>query len=79
MPDEVRCTCARCRLHGLMGPAILITIGVLFLIQQFSNRFSFGELWPVILIVIGAVKLLEEMCIRDRFSCGRSARGGHLS
>jgi cell shape-determining protein MreD len=59
MPDEVRCTCARCRLHGLMGPAILITIGVLFLIQQFSNRFSFGELWPVILIVIGAVKLLE--------------------
>jgi cell shape-determining protein MreD len=59
MPDEVRCTCARCRLHGLMGPAILITIGVLFLIQQFSNRITFGELWPVILIVIGGVKLLE--------------------
>lgn len=57
--DRLRCTCARCRLHGLMGPAILITIGVLFLIQQFSNRITFGELWPVILIVIGAVKLLE--------------------
>jgi uncharacterized membrane protein len=42
-----------------MGPAILITIGVLFLIQQFSNRITFGELWPIILIVIGAVKLLE--------------------
>ncbi len=59
MSDETRCTCARCRLGGLMGPAILITIGVLFLIQQFSNRISFGELWPVILIVIGGVKLLE--------------------
>ncbi len=59
MPDETRCTCARCRMRGLMGPAILITIGVLFLIQQFSNRVSFGELWPVILIVIGAVKLIE--------------------
>jgi|HubBroStandDraft_1064217.scaffolds.fasta_scaffold2100631_2 cell shape-determining protein MreD len=57
--DKARCTCARCRLGGLMGPAILITIGVLFLIQQFSNRITFGELWPVILIVIGAVKLLE--------------------
>jgi hypothetical protein len=32
---------------------------VLFLIQQFSNRITFGELWPIILIVIGAVKLLE--------------------
>jgi hypothetical protein len=59
MSDNERCTCARCRVHGLMGPVILITVGVLFLIGQYSGRYSFGELWPVILIVIGAIKLLE--------------------
>ena len=59
MADSVRCNCPRCRVHGLMGPVILITVGVLFLIGQYSSRYSFGELWPVILIVIGAVKLLE--------------------
>ncbi|HXW18070.1 MAG TPA: DUF5668 domain-containing protein [Candidatus Acidoferrales bacterium] len=42
-----------------MGPVILITVGVLFLIGEYSGRYSFGELWPVILIVIGAMKLLE--------------------
>ena len=59
MADSVRCSCARCRMRGLMGPVILITVGVLFLIGQYSGRYSFGELWPVILIVIGAMKLLE--------------------
>jgi hypothetical protein len=61
MSDETqaKCRCARCRMGSLMGPVILITIGVLFLIGEFSNRVSFGELWPVILIAIGAVKLLE--------------------
>ena len=51
--------CTRCRSRGLMGPAILITVGVLFLIPQFVHRLDFGDLWPIILIVIGAVKLFE--------------------
>jgi len=59
MGDRVRCTCARCRLRGLMGPAILITLGVLFLVAEFSNRYSFGDLWPILLIVIGVIKLIE--------------------
>jgi uncharacterized membrane protein len=42
-----------------MGPVILITLGVLFLLPQFFQRVGFGDLWPIILIVIGAVKLLE--------------------
>jgi len=42
-----------------MGPAILITIGVLFLIGQFYGEFGFGRTWPVILLVIGAIKLIE--------------------
>jgi hypothetical protein len=42
-----------------MGPALLITIGVLFLIQQLHGGYGFGRTWPVILLVIGAIKLAE--------------------
>ncbi len=54
------CGCARCRAHGLMGPAILITVGLLFFIGQISWDYSFDRTWPVILIVIGVVKLLSD-------------------
>ncbi|HEV2315337.1 MAG TPA: DUF5668 domain-containing protein [Candidatus Acidoferrales bacterium] len=50
----------RCRTRGLMGPVILITIGVLFFIGQYNWHYSFERLWPVILIVIGVVKVLSE-------------------
>lgn len=46
------CHCARCRARGLMGPAILITIGVLFLLQEYF-WIRFEETWPALLIVIG--------------------------
>lgn len=38
------------------GPLILITIGVLFLLDRFTP-FGFTETWPVILIVVGVVAL----------------------
>jgi len=44
----------------MMGPLILIVLGVLFLLSNFfPNHFSFGQMWPVILIVIGVVKIVE--------------------
>jgi len=43
-----------------MGPVLLITIGVLFLVSQYS-MYSFGQLWPVILIAAGAVKVAESL------------------
>ena len=55
----VGCYCGRCRMRGLRGPVILITIGVLFLLPQFFYRIEFRDLWPVILIVIGVLMLLE--------------------
>jgi hypothetical protein len=58
MADEMRCSCARCSRRGLMGPVILITIGVLFLLEQLHVA-SFNHLWPVILLVVGVIKLLE--------------------
>jgi Domain of unknown function (DUF5668) len=57
----LRCSCQRCSIRGLMGPAILITIGVLFLVQQWHWAYRFGRTWPVILLVIGAVKLAEAL------------------
>jgi hypothetical protein len=46
---------------GLMtGPLILITLGVLFLLNNlYPGMFRFGRMWPVILIVIGLSKIAE--------------------
>jgi hypothetical protein len=52
------CQCARCRLGGILGPAILITLGVLILLSQ-AGMAQFDRTWPVILIVIGAIKILQ--------------------
>jgi hypothetical protein len=46
------------RRSSLMGPAVLITIGTLFLMESIDGP-NFGHTWPVLLLVIGAVKLLE--------------------
>jgi hypothetical protein len=58
MSDHIRCACRRCTIRGLMGPAVIITVGVLFLLDQVrGGDFSFGNTYPVILIVIGAISL----------------------
>lgn len=55
------CSCPRCRIHGMMGPVVLITIGVLFLLDQMGRAhwMDFGFTWPALLIVIGVVMLLS--------------------
>jgi len=41
-----------------MGPAVIITVGVLFLLDQMrGGNFSFSDTYPVILIVIGVISL----------------------
>jgi hypothetical protein len=52
------CVCERCRTNKLMGPAILVTVGILFLLDNISS-IGFGRTWPAILLVIGVVKLLQ--------------------
>ena len=60
MSDRVRCNCQQCAIRGLMGPAILVTLGILFLLDQLrGGYFSFGNTFPVILIVIGLAKVIE--------------------
>ncbi|HWZ42256.1 MAG TPA: DUF5668 domain-containing protein [Candidatus Saccharimonadales bacterium] len=46
------CPCHRCRARGLTGPVVLITLGALFLMENFQVLDS-EKTWPVILIVIG--------------------------
>src|SRR2546423_7813236 len=53
-----RCGCGNCRTRRLMGPAILVTLGVLVLRDSVSN-VEFHRTWPAILLVIGVVKLLQ--------------------
>jgi hypothetical protein len=52
------CQCVRCRTGRLMGPALLLAVGVLLLLQSLHVA-NFGRTWPVILLVVGAVKLLQ--------------------
>lgn len=46
------CPCLRCRSRGMMGGAILVTLGVLFLLENYGILY-FDATWPVLLIVIG--------------------------
>ena len=44
----------------MLGPLLLIVIGVLFLLNNmYPEVFRFGKMWPVILIVIGLAKVFE--------------------
>jgi hypothetical protein len=52
------CQCDRCRMRRTIGPAVILTIGTLFLLQSL-DVVSFDRTWPAILLVIGIVKLLQ--------------------
>jgi len=39
-----------------MGPAVLITLGLLFLLANLQG-YPFERTWPILLIVIGAIKV----------------------
>ena len=60
----IGCQCEHCRTRKLMGPAMLVTLGVLFLLDSVS-RVGFGKTWPAILLVIGVVKLMQSNASLD--------------
>ncbi|MGA9640928.1 MAG: DUF5668 domain-containing protein [Terriglobales bacterium] len=63
-------TCRR----RLMGPAVLFTIGTLFLLENLEVA-GFHRTWPVILLVVGAVKLFERSGL-DPYAAANPACGG---
>jgi hypothetical protein len=65
MSDRIRCHCRRCTIRSLMGPAVIITVGVLFLLQETRSGFSFGQTFPVILIVVGIISLASSLAPTD--------------
>jgi hypothetical protein len=59
-----RCYCDNCRTRRLIGPAILVTIGILGFVDSFRELHFFS--WVgAILIVIGVVKLLQNNASRQ--------------
>jgi len=52
------CRCVRCLAWDMMGAAMLITLGVLFLLSTMAH-IRFHNTFPVILIVIGVVLFLR--------------------
>jgi hypothetical protein len=63
MGTRFRCSCPRCTLRGLMGPAVIITIGLLLLLQETGrgSAFHMNNTYPVILIVMGAILLASAL------------------
>jgi LiaI-LiaF-like transmembrane region/B-box zinc finger len=61
-----RCYCDRCRMRGVMGAAVLITVGLLGLLDSFGHGWN--RTWPIVLIVIGLVKILQ----------GHASSAGHV-
>jgi Domain of unknown function (DUF5668)/B-box zinc finger len=56
--SPTRCYCDRCRTRRLMGPAVLVTVGIVFLLDAFTH-ISASRTWPAIVLAIGIVKLLQ--------------------
>jgi hypothetical protein len=52
------CRCVRCQASGLMGAAILVTLGVLWLLHN-SSVVRFGESFPILFLVGGGVLLIS--------------------
>jgi hypothetical protein len=46
-------------LTDLMGPVVLVTVGVLFLLDNVSWHLRFHNTWPILLIVIGGMKVIQ--------------------
>jgi len=51
------CSCARCRAHNLMGAAVLITVGVLALLDIYHIA-PFDRTFPILFLVICGVLLV---------------------
>jgi hypothetical protein len=66
MSNGVRCHCQSCTIRGLTGPAVVITVGVLFLLHQVhGGSVYFGNTWPVIILVIGLLHLASALSSRE--------------
>ena len=59
-------------LTAVRGPVLLITLGVLFTMDQFGS-VDFSRTWPVLIIVFGVLKLMERSATRGETGTCRAA------
>jgi hypothetical protein len=62
--NRVRCNCPHCRVACLMGPLMLITVGAIFLVAQYT-RYGIGDLWPLFMIVPGIIMLAQSFASKE--------------
>jgi len=66
MSNQVRCNCRSCTIRSLTAPAVVITVGLLFMLDRLNGgHFDFSNTWPVILVVIGLLQLASAFAPRD--------------
>ncbi|HXM67359.1 MAG TPA: DUF5668 domain-containing protein [Candidatus Acidoferrum sp.] len=53
-----RCGCGRCSTRCLMGPAMVLTTGILFMLESLHIA-ALDRTWPAWILVVGVVKLLQ--------------------
>ena len=56
-------------LSALRGPVMLLTLGLLFVVDQ-SGSVSFVNTWPALIIVYGLFKLLEGLAVKGSLPGG---------
>lgn len=66
MSSTVRCSCQSCAIRGLTGPALVITVGLLFLLHEVrGGSVSFENTWPILLVVVGVIHLASSLASRE--------------
>ena len=58
------CGCGRCSTRWLMGPAMVLTTGILFMFHTL-NIADLDRTWPAWILVVGIVKLLQSSASSD--------------
>lgn len=53
---------------SLIGGAILIVLGSIFLIERFIPRIDFGDLWPLLLISLGLILIFANLPRKDKLN-----------
>lgn len=49
-------------IRAIRGPLLLIALGVLLLLQRFTD-FGFERSWPILIILFGVLKLAERAAL----------------
>jgi hypothetical protein len=55
---RLTCGCGRCSTRWLMGPALVLTTGILFLLQSLDVA-EIDRTWPAWILVVGVIKLVQ--------------------